>query len=81
MRSGPCDPALRPPPRLDLESNQDRETLRRLVEEVDFFIESYDAGYLPERGLGYDELAAITPSLVYVSITPFGQDGQKAYHL
>ena len=62
---------------LDLESNEDREKLRRLVEEADFFIESYDAGYLPERGLGYDDLATIKPSLVYVSITPFGQDGPK----
>jgi len=30
------------------------------------------------RGLGYDDLAAINPRLIYVSITPFGQDGPKA---
>ena len=63
---------------LDLDSNEDREKLKGLVTSIDIFVESYDPGHLAERGLGYDELAKLNPSLVYVSITPFGQDGPKA---
>ncbi len=63
---------------LDIESEDGQEKLRELVRRADFLIESYDPGYLAERGLGYDDLAGINPALVYVSITPFGQDGPKA---
>jgi crotonobetainyl-CoA:carnitine CoA-transferase CaiB-like acyl-CoA transferase len=63
---------------LDLGSRDGQEILRRLVSTADFLIESEAAGVLPAFGLGYDQLAGIKPSLVYVSITPFGQDGPKA---
>jgi crotonobetainyl-CoA:carnitine CoA-transferase CaiB-like acyl-CoA transferase len=63
---------------LDIEREEGRELLRRLVERTDFLIESYNPGYLAERGLGFDDLSRINPALIYVSITPFGQDGPKA---
>jgi crotonobetainyl-CoA:carnitine CoA-transferase CaiB-like acyl-CoA transferase len=31
-------------------------------------------------GLGYEELAKINPAIIYVSISPFGQDGPKALY-
>jgi len=31
-------------------------------------------------GLGYEDLTAANPGLIYVSITPFGQDGPKAHY-
>ncbi|MCH8850998.1 MAG: CoA transferase, partial [Chloroflexi bacterium] len=55
-----------------------RETLLGLVQDAHFFIESDSPGALEALGLGYEALAAINPALVYVSITPFGQDGPKA---
>jgi crotonobetainyl-CoA:carnitine CoA-transferase CaiB-like acyl-CoA transferase len=63
---------------LDIERDRGRELLRMLVERADFFIESYNPGYLAERGLAFTDLATINPALIYVSITPFGQDGPKA---
>jgi crotonobetainyl-CoA:carnitine CoA-transferase CaiB-like acyl-CoA transferase len=36
---------------------------------------------MAERGLGYGDLQAIQPGLVYLSITPFGQTGPKAHWL
>lgn len=63
---------------LDIESDEGRKKLRRLVETAHFFIESDDPGSLADRGLGYEDLATINPALVYVSISPFGQDGPKA---
>jgi len=60
---------------LDLETSAGQELLRRLVGGAHFLIESSDSGYLARLGLGYDDLRAISPALVMVSITAFGQDG------
>ena len=63
---------------LDITTDEGRDILRRLVKSAHFFIESDMPGALAELGLGYAELAADNPGLIYVSITPFGQDGPKA---
>ncbi len=63
---------------LDLETDEGRAGLRRLVATADFLIESFDPGYMERLGLGYQALRAINPRLVMVSITPFGSDGPKA---
>jgi len=63
---------------LDIERDSGRELLRRLVARADFLIESHNPGYLAERNLGFADLAKINPALIFVSITPFGQDGPKA---
>jgi crotonobetainyl-CoA:carnitine CoA-transferase CaiB-like acyl-CoA transferase len=63
---------------LDLESAADRAELKRLAAGADFWIESFAPGHLAARGLGYADLAAVNPALIYVSISPFGQDGPKA---
>ncbi len=63
---------------LDLERAEGRDLLRRLVARADFLIESETPGVQAARGLDYAALAAVNPKLVYVSITPFGQDGPKA---
>ena len=62
---------------LDLEREAGRSILRDLVHSADFLIESEAPGALAGRGLGFAELAAINPKLIYVSITPFGQSGPK----
>jgi crotonobetainyl-CoA:carnitine CoA-transferase CaiB-like acyl-CoA transferase len=66
---------------LDLTRSDGRTILCRLVETAHFLIESDLPGTLAAYGLDYDELAAINPGLVYVSITPFGQDGPKATYV
>ena len=63
---------------LDLESEAGRERLRKLAAGADFLIESGTPGRMATLGLGYEDLAAVNPALVYVSITPFGQEGPKA---
>jgi crotonobetainyl-CoA:carnitine CoA-transferase CaiB-like acyl-CoA transferase len=62
---------------LDLEREAGRELLRRMAERADFLIESHDPGYLAGHNLGFADLAKINRALIYVSITPFGQDGPK----
>src|SRR5271170_2509789 len=63
---------------VDLARPQGREIVFDLVRGADFLVESFNPGYLESLGLGYDALAALNPALIYVSITPFGQDGPKA---
>ncbi len=63
---------------LDLESDADRQVLRRLLGEADVLIESLAPGRLAALGLGYETLAARNPGLVVTSVTPFGQDGPLA---
>src|SRR5712691_1640408 len=63
---------------LDLEDRDDRVRLKKLVAGADFLVESAEPGYLAAHGLGYSDLAALNPGLIYVSISAFGQDGPKA---
>ena len=63
---------------LDITRSEGQDMLRRLARGAKFLIESDNPGTLAQYGLSYDELAADNPGLIYVSITPFGQDGPKA---
>ena len=66
---------------LDLESDAGRSQFLRLVASADFLFENAAPGAMAARGLGFDALRAVNPQLVYVAITPFGQDGPYAHHL
>jgi benzylsuccinate CoA-transferase BbsE subunit len=63
---------------LNLDREDGRALLKRLVRETDFLIEGYAPGTLERWGLGYADLAKINPRLILVSITPFGQTGPYA---
>jgi crotonobetainyl-CoA:carnitine CoA-transferase CaiB-like acyl-CoA transferase len=63
---------------LDLASARGRTILKQLVAKADILIESEDPGAMAAGGLGCDALGAVNPALIYVAITPFGQDGPKA---
>lgn len=51
------------------------DAVRRLAEGADIFVENYRAGALSRMGLGYEDLAAVNPGIIYCSITGFGLDG------
>jgi crotonobetainyl-CoA:carnitine CoA-transferase CaiB-like acyl-CoA transferase len=63
---------------IDLGGEAGAGAVRRLAARADVLIENFKVGDLARRGLGYADLAAINPGLVYVSITGFGQDGPEA---
>ncbi|WP_421935835.1 CaiB/BaiF CoA transferase family protein [Phenylobacterium sp.] len=60
---------------LDLSTEAGANVVRRLAETADVFVENYRPGALDRMGLGYDQLAAINPRLVYCSVSGFGLDG------
>ena len=63
---------------LDLKKPEGQEIVRRLVRDADVLIHNYRPG-VPERlGIGYEELSAIRPELVYAAATGYGPDGPSA---
>ncbi len=60
---------------LDISTPRGQELVRRLAAASDVLLENYKVGGLARYGLGYDDLRAINPGLVYCSITGFGQTG------
>jgi crotonobetainyl-CoA:carnitine CoA-transferase CaiB-like acyl-CoA transferase len=60
---------------LDIATPAGQGIARRLASQCDVLIENYKAGDLARYNLGYEELRALNPSLVYCSITGFGQTG------
>ncbi len=63
---------------LDLRQQQYVDTLRDLVRAADVFSQGYRPGTLGARGLSPEDLAAIRPGLVYVSLCAFGHTGPWA---
>ncbi|MCL7466707.1 CoA transferase [Phaeovulum sp. NW3] len=60
---------------LDFARPEGGEILKALVRESDVLIENFRTGTLARYGLGYEDLHALNPRLIYCSITGFGQTG------
>ena len=63
---------------LDLRHPQSRELVEALVRQADVVIENYRTGTAEALGLGYAELSAFNPGLVYCSISGYGRTGPDA---
>ena len=63
---------------LDLRRADAVEILRGLIRQADVFSQGYRPSTLANRGLSPEELAAIRPGLVYVSLCAFGHTGPWA---
>jgi crotonobetainyl-CoA:carnitine CoA-transferase CaiB-like acyl-CoA transferase len=55
-----------------------KAVLRDLIATCDVVVENYRPGVMAAMGFGYEEIRAIDPSIVMVSISGFGQDGPWA---
>lgn len=60
---------------LDLKTEDGREAARRIVETADIVVENFRPGVAARLGLGHEEMTARNPSLIYCSISGFGQSG------
>ena len=63
---------------IDLKSDAGRDLMKRLVAEADVFVQNFRPGVIERLGLGYDVLSKVAPSLIYVSISGFGEKGEYA---
>jgi crotonobetainyl-CoA:carnitine CoA-transferase CaiB-like acyl-CoA transferase len=59
---------------LDLASAEDRDVAVALATRADVLVENYRPGALGRYGLGYDQVRAVNPSVVYCSISGFGSE-------
>lgn len=63
---------------LNLKDARGKAVLLDLIKSADIFVQNFRPGAIQRMGLGYDELKAINPRLIYVSMSGFGQDGPYA---
>jgi crotonobetainyl-CoA:carnitine CoA-transferase CaiB-like acyl-CoA transferase len=60
---------------LDLKNDEGVDVLKRLVATADVFVQNFRPGAVDRMGIGYDDLRAVKPDLIYVSISGFGETG------
>ncbi len=58
---------------LDLKTTDGRAAALRLAARADVVIENFPPGTMERLGLGYDDVTALNPSVVYASVTGFGR--------
>jgi crotonobetainyl-CoA:carnitine CoA-transferase CaiB-like acyl-CoA transferase len=63
---------------LDLKGSGGQQAFKRLVGRTDIVIENYRPGVMRTFGLDYASLAPAHPSLIYASISGYGQTGPSA---
>ena len=62
---------------IDFKTTEGRALLHSLAAKADVLVENFRPGTLDKLGLGYAELRSRFPSLIYVSISGFGQNGPR----
>ncbi len=62
----------------DLRTSEGVDIVRRLARTADVVIQNFRPGVVDRLGIGYPQLSAENPGLVYLSISGFGQSGPRA---
>jgi crotonobetainyl-CoA:carnitine CoA-transferase CaiB-like acyl-CoA transferase len=60
---------------LDLKDSKGREAFLKLAERADVILEQFRPGVVDRLGIGYTVVSELNPSLVYCSLSGFGQTG------
>lgn len=60
---------------LDLKTEEGKEIFFRLAERADVIVENFVAGVVDRLGVGYEQVKAVNPGIVYCHVSGFGQDG------
>jgi len=58
---------------VDFSKQEGRDIIRALARDVDVLVENYKVGTLARYGLGYDDIRALNPRIVYCSVTGFAR--------
>src|SRR5207253_10888279 len=60
---------------LDLKQAADRARALELAADADVVVESFRPGVAARLGVGYEDVQAVNPGVVYCSVSGLGQDG------
>jgi len=63
---------------VDIATVEGQQLIRAMAQQCDVVIENFKVGALAKYGLDAASLRGLTPSLVYCSVTGFGQDGPRS---
>jgi crotonobetainyl-CoA:carnitine CoA-transferase CaiB-like acyl-CoA transferase len=64
---------------LDITEAEGADIVKSLASGADIMVENYRPGALASYGLGYDDIVALNPDIIYVSISAFGQNGPHGH--
>ena len=64
---------------LDLTLPEGQAIVQQLAAQADVIVENYRPGVATRLGIGFDDVRQVNPSVVYCSITGYGQDGPAAH--
>jgi len=64
---------------VDLSTPEGAALIKQLAAKADVLVENYKLGGLKKYGLDYEAIKAVNPSIIYCSITGFGQTGPNAH--
>ena len=60
---------------LDLSKEEAREILKGLIKDADVFVQNWRPGAAERLGLGWEDLHAMNPNLIYCAISGYGPSG------
>ncbi len=63
---------------LNMKAPEGRDLLLKMAENADVVIQNFRPGVVDRLGVSYEDLSAVNPQLVYLSISGFGSDGPYA---
>ena len=60
---------------LNLKTEEGKAIVKELVKEYDIVLEQFRPGVMDKLGLGYEDLKAVNPGVIYCSLTGYGNSG------
>ncbi len=63
---------------VDMKKEDGKKVFAELVKTADVLIQNFRPGAMERLGFGYDDVRALNPNIIYVSIAGFGADGPDA---
>jgi len=63
---------------IDISTPEGAELVRKMAAKCDVLLENFKVGGLKKYGLDYESIKGVNPSLIYCSVTGFGQTGPMA---
>lgn len=64
---------------IDLKQPEGRQAIQALLAKADVLIENFASGVMEKLGLGVEQVRAQFPSLIYCSISAYGEKGKFSY--
>jgi CoA:oxalate CoA-transferase len=65
---------------IDLDTPEGREIFLKLAIDCDVIVQNLRTGSADKRGIGYEEVKKVNPTVIFCSITAYGNTGPKANH-